>query len=37
VTYNGQRLYTFTGDIGYSVNGNGVGGFVVASLVTGCP
>ncbi len=35
VTYHGQRLYTFTGDSGHSVNGNGVAGFVVAK-VTSC-
>jgi predicted lipoprotein with Yx(FWY)xxD motif len=37
VTYDGQRLYTFTGDSGHSVNGNGVGGFVVAKVTTACP
>jgi predicted lipoprotein with Yx(FWY)xxD motif len=37
VTYNGQALYTFTGDTGHSVNGNGVGGFVVAKVTTTCP
>ena len=36
VTYNGQRLYTFTGDTGHSVNGNGVAGFVVAKHTTSC-
>ena len=36
VTYNGQRLYTFTGDTGHSVNGNGVAGFVVAKHTTTC-
>jgi len=36
VTYNGQRLYTFTGDSGHSVNGNGVAGFVVASVTSSC-
>ena len=36
VTYNGQRLYTFTGDSGHSVNGNGQGGFVVAKHTTSC-
>lgn len=36
VTYNGQRLYTFTGDTGHSVNGNGLAGFVVASHTTSC-
>ena len=30
VTYHKQRLYTFVDDSGKSVNGNGVGGFVVA-------
>jgi predicted lipoprotein with Yx(FWY)xxD motif len=37
VTYHGQRLYTFTGDSGHSVNGNGVDGFVVAKVTTACP
>lgn len=37
VTYHGQRLYTFTGDSGHSVNGNGVGGFVVAKVTAACP
>jgi predicted lipoprotein with Yx(FWY)xxD motif len=37
VTYMGERLYTFTGDTGHSVNGNGVAGFVVASVTTACP
>lgn len=37
VTYHGQRLYTFTGDTGHSVNGNGVAGFVVAKVTTACP
>jgi predicted lipoprotein with Yx(FWY)xxD motif len=37
VTYNGQRLYTFTGDSGHSVNGNGVAGFKVAKVTTACP
>jgi predicted lipoprotein with Yx(FWY)xxD motif len=36
VTYDGQRLYTFVNDSGTSVNGNGVGGFVAATLVKGC-
>jgi predicted lipoprotein with Yx(FWY)xxD motif len=35
VTYHGKRLYTFTGDSGHSVNGNGVMGFRVAK-VTAC-
>jgi predicted lipoprotein with Yx(FWY)xxD motif len=37
VTYHGRRLYTFTGDSGHSVNGNGVAGFVVAKVTTACP
>jgi predicted lipoprotein with Yx(FWY)xxD motif len=37
VTYKGRPLYTFTGDSGHSVNGNGVAGFVVAKAVTKCP
>lgn len=37
VTYHGQRLYTFTGDSGHSVNGNGVAGFKVAKVTTACP
>ena len=36
VTYHGQRLYTFTGDSGHSVNGNGVAGFVAAKLTKKC-
>jgi predicted lipoprotein with Yx(FWY)xxD motif len=36
VTYDKHRLYTFTGDSGTSVNGNGVGGFKVAKVVRGC-
>jgi predicted lipoprotein with Yx(FWY)xxD motif len=36
VTYNKKRLYTFTGDHGHSVNGNGVAGFHVAKVIT-CP
>jgi predicted lipoprotein with Yx(FWY)xxD motif len=36
VTYQGHRLYTFTGDSGHSVNGNGVAGFLVAKAVTTC-
>jgi predicted lipoprotein with Yx(FWY)xxD motif len=35
VTYRGHRLYTFTGDSGSSVNGNGVGGFVAAKVTSG--
>ncbi len=30
VTLNGKRLYTFDGDSGSSVNGENVGGFIVA-------
>lgn len=37
VTYHGQRLYSFTGDSGTSVNGNGVAGFKVAKVTTACP
>lgn len=37
VTYHGQRLYTFTGDSGHSVNGNGLAGFVVAKVTKACP
>jgi predicted lipoprotein with Yx(FWY)xxD motif len=33
VTYRKHRLYTFTGDSGSSVNGNGVGGFTVIDNV----
>jgi predicted lipoprotein with Yx(FWY)xxD motif len=33
VTYDKHRLYTFTGDSGNSVNGNGVMGFLVAKVV----
>jgi predicted lipoprotein with Yx(FWY)xxD motif len=36
VTYHKMRLYTFTGDTGHSVNGNGVAGFHAAKLVKGC-
>jgi len=37
VTYHKQRLYTFTGDSGHSVNGNGVAGFKVAKVTAMCP
>ena len=37
VTYHKQRLYTFTGDSGHSVNGNGVAGFKVAKVTVKCP
>jgi predicted lipoprotein with Yx(FWY)xxD motif len=33
VTYKKHRLYTFTGDTGSSVNGNGVAGFTVIANV----
>lgn len=36
VTYHKLRLYTFTGDSGHSVNGNGVAGFHVAKVTTAC-
>ena len=36
VTYRGKRLYTFTGDSGTSVNGNGVSGFKVAKVQHSC-
>ena len=37
VTYHGQRLFSFTGDSGMSVNGNGVSGFKVAKVTLACP
>jgi predicted lipoprotein with Yx(FWY)xxD motif len=37
VSYHGQALYTFTGDSGTSVNGNGVGGFKAAKVTKTCP
>jgi predicted lipoprotein with Yx(FWY)xxD motif len=37
VTYDGQRLYSFTGDSGTSVNGDEVAGFEVAKVTTECP
>jgi predicted lipoprotein with Yx(FWY)xxD motif len=37
VSYNSQPLYTFTGDSGTSVNGNGVGGFKAAKINKKCP
>jgi predicted lipoprotein with Yx(FWY)xxD motif len=37
VTYHGQALYTFTGDSGTSVNGNGVAGFEAAKVTKACP
>ncbi len=36
VTYHKLRLYTFTGDSGHSVNGNGVAGFHVAKVTAAC-
>lgn len=36
VTYRKHRLYTFTGDSGTSVNGNGVAGFKVAKVMRSC-
>jgi predicted lipoprotein with Yx(FWY)xxD motif len=36
VTYHKLRLYTFTGDSGHSVNGNGVAGFHVAKVIMMC-
>jgi len=36
VTYRKQRLYTFTGDSGSSVTGNGVMGFKVAKVMRSC-
>jgi predicted lipoprotein with Yx(FWY)xxD motif len=36
VTYRGKRLYTFSGDSGTSVNGNGVAGFMVAKVLRSC-
>jgi predicted lipoprotein with Yx(FWY)xxD motif len=36
VTYHKMRLYEFVNDTGHSVTGNGVAGFHVAKVVTGC-
>jgi hypothetical protein len=36
VTYRKMRLYTFTGDSGTSVNGNGLSGFKVAKVTVRC-
>ena len=36
VTYHKLRLYTFTGDSGHSVNGNGVAGFHAAKVTLAC-
>jgi len=35
ITYRGQPLYTFTGDSGSSLNGNGQFGFLAATVKTG--
>ena len=37
VTYNKKALYTFTGDSGTSLNGNGLGGFKAAKVTKKCP
>lgn len=37
VNYMKQRLFTFTGDTGTSVNGNGLAGFLVAKVAKSCP
>lgn len=38
VTYRGKKLYTFTGDTGSSVTGNGLSGFKAAKISTkACP
>jgi predicted lipoprotein with Yx(FWY)xxD motif len=38
ITYRNHRLYTYTGDSGTSVNGNGVEGFAAAKVSTkACP
>jgi predicted lipoprotein with Yx(FWY)xxD motif len=37
VRYHNQPLYTFTGDSGTSVNGNGVAGFKAAKITSTCP
>jgi predicted lipoprotein with Yx(FWY)xxD motif len=37
VAYNKQVLYTFVNDTATSVNGNGVGGFMVAKVTAACP
>jgi len=37
VVYHNQALYTFTGDSGTSLNGNGVGGFKAAKINKKCP
>ncbi len=37
VSYHNQALYTFTGDSGTSLNGNGVAGFKAAKINKNCP
>jgi predicted lipoprotein with Yx(FWY)xxD motif len=37
VTYHNQPLYTFTGDSGSSLNGNGLAGFMAAKTTKKCP
>jgi predicted lipoprotein with Yx(FWY)xxD motif len=37
VSYHNQALYTFTGDSGTSLNGNGVNGFKAAKINKKCP
>jgi predicted lipoprotein with Yx(FWY)xxD motif len=37
VKYHNHALYTFTGDSGTSLNGNGVGGFKAAKINKKCP
>jgi len=37
VSYHNQALYTFTGDSGTSLNGNGVAGFKAAKISKTCP
>ena len=37
VTYHKQALYTYTGDSGSSLNGNGLAGFKAAKITTKCP
>ena len=37
VSYHNQALYTYTGDSGSSLNGNGVAGFKAAKINKNCP
>ncbi len=37
VRYHNQALYTYTGDSGSSLNGNGVAGFKAAKINKNCP